>query len=58
MPECSSRLRWRTTEPALPELDHVDKYIPGLTNQPAWPTLRAHLIDRAAETGKHPLRYL
>ena len=42
----------------LAELDHVDKYMPGLTDQPAWPTLRAHLIDLAAETGKHPLRHL
>ena len=42
----------------LAELDHVDKYVPGLTDEPAWPTLRAHLIDLAAETGKHPLRHL
>jgi conjugative relaxase-like TrwC/TraI family protein len=40
------------------ELDQVDQYIPGLTAEPAWPTLRAHLIAFAAETGKHPLRHL
>jgi hypothetical protein len=42
----------------LAELDRVDKYLPGLTDEPAWPTLRAHLIDLAAETGEHPLRHL
>jgi hypothetical protein len=42
----------------LAELDRVDKYLPDLTDEPAWPTLRAHLIDLAAETGKHPLRHL
>jgi conjugative relaxase-like TrwC/TraI family protein len=42
----------------LAELDRVDTYLPGLTDEPAWPTLRAHLIDLAAETGKHPLRHL
>jgi hypothetical protein len=42
----------------LAELDRVDTYVPGLTDEPAWPTLRAHLIDLAAETGKHPLRHL
>src|SRR5215218_9438517 len=31
---------------------------PGLTTEPAWPTLRAHLLDLAAETGKHPLRHM
>jgi AAA domain/TrwC relaxase len=40
------------------ELDHADQYIPGLTNEPAWPTLRAHLLSLAAETGKHPLRHM
>jgi AAA domain len=40
------------------ELDQADLYIPGLTTEPAWPTLRAHLLDLAAETGKHPLRHL
>jgi hypothetical protein len=40
------------------ELDHADQYIPGLTNEPAWPTLRAHLLNIAAETGQHPLRHM
>jgi conjugative relaxase-like TrwC/TraI family protein len=40
------------------ELDQADQYIPGLTAGPAWPTLRAHLIALAAETGDHPLRHL
>ena len=39
-------------------LDQADQYIPGLTDEPAWPTLRAHLLGLAAETGKHPLRHL
>ena len=40
------------------ELDQADRYIPGLTDEPAWPTLRAHLLALAAETGEHPLRHL
>ncbi|HEX3204898.1 MAG TPA: hypothetical protein VHQ68_01535, partial [Propionibacteriaceae bacterium] len=40
------------------ELDQVDQYIPGLTDEPAWPTLRAHLLGLAAETGEHPLRHM
>jgi hypothetical protein len=40
------------------ELDHADQYIPGLTTEPAWPTLRAHLLALTAETGEHPLRCL
>jgi conjugative relaxase-like TrwC/TraI family protein len=40
------------------ELDQADQYVPGLTTEPAWPTLRAHLLDLAAETGQHPLRHL
>jgi hypothetical protein len=40
------------------ELDQADQYIPGLTDELAWPTLRAHLIALAAETGTHPLRHL
>jgi hypothetical protein len=40
------------------ELDQADQYIPGLTNEPAWPTLRAHLLAVAAETGQHPLRHM
>jgi hypothetical protein len=33
-------------------------YIPGLTDEPAWPTLRGHLLALAAETGQHPLRHM
>jgi conjugative relaxase-like TrwC/TraI family protein len=40
------------------EIDQVDRYIPGLTTEPAWPTLRTHLLALAAETGEHPLRHL
>ena len=43
---------------AVAELDHADQYIPGLTTEPAWPTLRAHLLALAAETGEHPLRHM
>jgi hypothetical protein len=40
------------------ELDQADHYVPGLTIEPAWPTLRAHLLALAAETGEHPLRHM
>jgi conjugative relaxase-like TrwC/TraI family protein len=40
------------------ELDQADQYIPGLTAEPAWSTLRAHLLALAAETGEHPLRHM
>ena len=40
------------------ELDQADQHLPGLTTEPAWPTLRAHLLAVAAETGTHPLRHL
>ena len=40
------------------ELDQADRYIHGLTTEPAWPTLRAHLLALAAETGEHPLLHL
>jgi hypothetical protein len=40
------------------ELDQADRYIPGLTTEPAWPTLRAHLLALAAATGEHPLRHM
>ena len=40
------------------ELDRVDLFIPRLTDEAAWPTLRAHLLNLAAETSKHPLRHL
>jgi hypothetical protein len=43
---------------SVAELDQADQYIPGLTTEPAWPTLRAHLLDLAAETGEHPLVHL
>jgi len=32
------------------ELDQADHYIPGLTNEPGWPTLRAHLLALAADS--------
>jgi hypothetical protein len=40
------------------ELDQADQYLSGLTEEPAWPTLRAHLLALAVETGEHPLRHL
>jgi hypothetical protein len=40
------------------ELDQANQYVPELTTEPAWPTLRAHLLALAAETGKHPLRHM
>ncbi|HLM21904.1 MAG TPA: transfer protein Tra, partial [Propionibacteriaceae bacterium] len=40
------------------ELDQADQYLPGLTTEPGWPTLRARLLALAAETGQHPLRHL
>jgi conjugative relaxase-like TrwC/TraI family protein len=40
------------------DLDQADQYVPGLTAEPAWPTLRAHLLALAAETGEHPLRHM
>jgi hypothetical protein len=40
------------------ELDQADQFIPGLTDEPAWPTLRARLLGLAAETGQHPLRHM
>jgi hypothetical protein len=40
------------------DLDRIDKYIPGLTEEPAWPTLRAHLLSLAAQTDVHPLSHL
>jgi conjugative relaxase-like TrwC/TraI family protein len=40
------------------QLDQADHYIPGLTTEPAWPTLRARLLALAAETGEHPLRHM
>ena len=43
---------------AVADLDHIDQHISGLTAEPAWPTLRTHLIALAAETGDHPYRHL
>jgi hypothetical protein len=40
------------------ELDQADHYIPGLTIELTCPTLRAHLLGLAAETGEHPLRHM
>jgi hypothetical protein len=40
------------------ELDQADRYVPGLTTEPAWPTLRAHLLALAAQTAEHPLRHM
>jgi len=39
-------------------LDRADQLVPGLTNEPAWPSLRARLLSLAAETGEHPLLHL
>jgi conjugative relaxase-like TrwC/TraI family protein len=36
----------------------ADQIVPSLTSEPSWPTLRAHLLALAAETGEHPLRHL
>jgi conjugative relaxase-like TrwC/TraI family protein len=40
------------------ELDQADQYIPGLTTDPDWLTLRAHLLALAAETEQHPLHHM
>jgi hypothetical protein len=39
-------------------LDRVDQIVPGLSSEPSWLTLRAHLLALAAETGEHPLFHL
>jgi hypothetical protein len=36
----------------------ADQVVPHLTSQPPWPTLRAHMLILAAETGEHPLLQL
>ncbi len=36
----------------------ADQIVPELTSEPSWPTLRAHLLALAAETGEHPLLHL
>jgi hypothetical protein len=38
--------------------DQADQIVPELTSEPSWPTLRAHLLALAAETGEHPLLHL
>jgi hypothetical protein len=45
--------------PIVDTLDtRADQVVPHLTNEPSWPTLRAHLLALAAETGEHPLLHL
>jgi hypothetical protein len=36
----------------------ADQVVPDVADEPAWPTLRAHLLALAAETGEHPLLHL
>jgi conjugative relaxase-like TrwC/TraI family protein len=36
----------------------ADQVVTELTSEPSWPTLRAHLLALAAETGEHPLLQL
>ena len=36
----------------------ADQIVAELTSEPSWPTLRAHLLTLAAETGEHPLLHL
>jgi hypothetical protein len=36
----------------------ADQIVPEITSGPSWPTLRAHLLALAAETGEHPLIHL
>ena len=36
----------------------AEQVIHGIIDEPAWPTLRAHLLSLAAETGVHPLVHL
>jgi hypothetical protein len=36
----------------------ADQVVPKLTSEPSLPTLRAHLLALAAETGEHPLLHL
>jgi conjugative relaxase-like TrwC/TraI family protein len=37
---------------------HADQIVRELTSEPSWPTLRAHVLALAAETGEHPLLHL
>ena len=48
----------RPKRPSGRSLSLREGYIPGLTAEPAWPTLRAHALALAAETGEHPLRHM
>ena len=36
----------------------AEQVVANVTDEPAWPTLRANLITLAAETGEHPLVHL
>jgi hypothetical protein len=36
----------------------ADQVVTEITSEPSWPTLRAHLLTLAAETGEHPLLQL
>ena len=36
----------------------ADQIVPGVTDEPAWPTLRTDVIALAAENGDHPLAHL
>jgi hypothetical protein len=36
----------------------ADQVVLHLTNEPSWPTLRAYLLNLAAQTGEHPLLHL
>jgi hypothetical protein len=36
----------------------ADQVVPHLTSEPSWPTLRAHMLTLAADTGEHPLLHL
>jgi hypothetical protein len=36
----------------------ANQVVPHLTNEPSWSTLRAHLLNLAAESGEHPLLHL
>jgi conjugative relaxase-like TrwC/TraI family protein len=38
--------------------NRAEQVVPGIIDEPAWPTLRAHLLVLAAETGEHPLLHL
>ncbi len=36
----------------------ANQVVPHLTNEPSWSSLRAHLLNLAAESGEHPLLHL